>query len=133
MRSSDSVLGKTTVTDSEVVGHVASFDRDGEHEVTCWLGKEYWRRGSATEALKAFLHEDTARPVFGRVVKDSEASGRALEKCGFSVCAEDKGFAAGGGVEVEEFVLRLDRSGEGTRRLFGFLRVGLGRSADPRP
>ena len=33
---------------------------------------------------------------------------RVLEKCGFSVCAEDKGFADGRGAEVEEYVLRLD-------------------------
>ena len=108
MRSSDSVLVRTIVNDSAVVGHVASFDRDGEHEVTYWIGKEYWGRGIATEALKAFLDEDTARPIFGRVVKDSAASRRVLEKCGFSVCAEDKGFADGRGAEVEEYVLRLD-------------------------
>ncbi len=116
MRASDSILVRTIVVDSggdsgdsaAVAGHIASFDRDGEHEVTYWLGREFWGRGIATAALQAFLREDPVRPIYGRVVKDSVASRRVLEKCGFSVCREDKGFAAGRGAEVEEYVLRLD-------------------------
>ena len=107
MRSSESILVRTIVVDGEVIGHIASFDRDGDREVTYWLGREFWGRGLATRALEAFLLEETTRPLFGRVVKDSIASRRVLEKCGFSVCAEDKGFAEGRGTEVEEYVLRL--------------------------
>ncbi len=107
IRGSDTVLVRTIVVEADVAGHIASFDRDGDHEVTYWLGRAYWGRGIATDALKAFLEEDPQRPMFGRVVKDSVGSRRVLEKCGFEVCGEDKGFAAGRGAEVEEYILRL--------------------------
>ena len=51
---------------------------------------------------------DTSGVAIRQVVKDSAASRRVLENCGFTVSAEDKGFADGRGAEVEEFVLRLD-------------------------
>ena len=108
MRTSDDILVRTIEVDSEVVGHVASFGRDDKHDVLYWIGKEYWGRGIATDALKALLEEDTVRPIYGRVVKDNLASRRVLEKCGFVVCGEEKGFADGRGAEVEEYVLRLD-------------------------
>jgi len=108
MRASDAILVRTIVVDSAVAGHIASFDRDGDREVTYWLGREFWGRGIATDALRALLDEDTVRPLYGRVVKDSIGSRRVLEKCGFAICGEDKGFADGRGAEVEEFVLRLD-------------------------
>ena len=37
--------------------------------------------------------------------------GRVLAKCGFEVTGEDIGFANARGQEIEEFVLRLSRSG----------------------
>jgi len=108
IRNSESVIVRTIVVDGEVVGHIASFDRDGDHEVTYWIGREYWGRGIATDALRAFLDEDPLRPVFGRVVKNNVGSRRVLEKCGFSISGEDRGYAAGRGEEVEEYILRLD-------------------------
>jgi len=108
MRASDGILVRTILVDDAVVGHIASFDRDGDREVTYWLGREHWGRGIATDALRAFLDEERTRPLFGRVVKDGIGSRRVLEKCGFAICGEDKGFADGRGAEVEEYVLRLD-------------------------
>ncbi len=108
MRASDAILVRTIVVDDQVAGHIASFDRDGDREVTYWIGREFWGRGIATDALRAFLEEDLARPMHGRVVKDSIGSRRVLEKCGFEIVGEDKGFADGRGEEVEEYVLRLD-------------------------
>jgi RimJ/RimL family protein N-acetyltransferase len=108
IRASAGVKVRTIVVDAEVVGHVASFERDGDHEVTYWIDAAHWGRGIATAALRAFLQEDPVRPVVARVVKDSAASRRVLEKCGFLVVGEDHGHAAGRGTVVEELVLRLD-------------------------
>jgi RimJ/RimL family protein N-acetyltransferase len=47
------------------------------------------------------------RPLYARVVKDNIASIRVLEKCGFTISGEDKGFSNSRGVEVEEFILEL--------------------------
>ena len=107
MRSSDAILVRTIVVDAQVAGHIASFDRDGDHEITYWIDRGLWGRGIATDALRAFLTEDLERPMFGRVVKDSAGSRRVLEKCGFSVWGEDRGYAGGRGAEVEEYILRL--------------------------
>ena len=59
-------MARTIAVDGEVVGIITSFDRDGDHEVTYWIGRVFWGRGIATAALRAFLSEDVERPVFGR-------------------------------------------------------------------
>jgi RimJ/RimL family protein N-acetyltransferase len=42
------------------------------------------------------------------VAKDNLASRRVLEKCGFTVCGEGRGYANARGMEIEEFILRQD-------------------------
>jgi RimJ/RimL family protein N-acetyltransferase len=41
------------------------------------------------------------------VAKDNRASLRVLEKCGFTILDEDKGFANARGQEIEEWLLQL--------------------------
>ena len=67
-------------------------------------------KGVATGALSEFLGHVQVRPMYARVVKDNIASLRVLEKCGFTICGEGKGFAYARGEEVEEFILRLEAS-----------------------
>lgn len=101
-------LNKTVLVDGKVVGHVSSFELEGRREVTYWLGREHWGQGLATRALAAFLEQAEARrPLHARAVKDNRGSLRVLEKCGFTVCGEDKGFANARGTEVEEHLLIL--------------------------
>ncbi|HEU4328698.1 MAG TPA: GNAT family N-acetyltransferase [Roseiflexaceae bacterium] len=102
------VVQRTIVVDGEVAGNISRFEQFGEPELSYWLGREHWGRGVATAALAAFLRLLSERPLYARVVKDNIASRRVLEKCGFAICGEDKGFAHGRGAEVEEFILRLD-------------------------
>ncbi len=91
-----------------VVGHVASYEQDGLPEVTYWLGREYWGRGLATAALRAFLQEELRRPMYGHAAKDNAASRRVLEKCGFRVTGEGRFFANARGGEIDEVVLVLN-------------------------
>lgn len=107
----DTTTNKTILFAGRVVGHVASFERSGKPEVTYWIGKEYWGKGLATRALTELLRQVKERPVYARVAKDNTASLRVLEKCGFEISGEDKGFSNARGEEVEEFILAL--SGEG--------------------
>lgn len=51
--------------------------------------------------------EDDLRPLYARAVKDNIASIRVLEKCGFVLSGEDKGFSNARSKEVEEFILKL--------------------------
>lgn len=108
------ILGDTTNTirtiliEGQVAGSVSSYEETAGHlEVTYWLGKPYWGKGIATAALRAFLAPVTTRPIYGRVAKDNRASLRVLEKCGFTIIGEDKGFANARGQEIEEWLLQL--------------------------
>ncbi len=106
IRGDDTVTLRTILLDGRVAGHIASFERFGEPEVTYWIGREYWGRGVATAALRAFLAEIPARPLYARAAADNSASIRVLEKCGFTVSGRDRGFANARGEEVEELILR---------------------------
>lgn len=55
--------------DEQLAGSILSHRSFGEPEVTYQLGKEFWGKGIATEALRLFLNVETTRPLFGRVVK----------------------------------------------------------------
>jgi RimJ/RimL family protein N-acetyltransferase len=99
---------RTIVVDGQVAGSVSSYQDAGHLEVTYWLGKNYWGKGLATRALTEFLaHVNPFRPIYARAAKDNIGSLRVLEKCGFRIIGEDKGFANARGKEVEEFLLQL--------------------------
>ena len=109
--SDRTTTNKTILFAGRVVGHIASFQRLGKPEVTYWIGKEYWGKGLATRALSEFLRQVKERPVYARVAKDNTASLRVLEKCGFRISGEDKGFSNARGGEVEELILELRADG----------------------
>jgi RimJ/RimL family protein N-acetyltransferase len=79
----------------------------GDREITYGIARQFWGRGLATEALRAFLALDTERPLRARAAKDNIGSLRVLAKCGFEVTGEEIGFANARGQEIEEVVLRL--------------------------
>jgi RimJ/RimL family protein N-acetyltransferase len=103
----DSVMLKTVLFDGHVAGNIVSFEQSGKREVGYWIGKEYWGKGIATKALAAFLDHVKTRPLYAHVAKHNIGSRRVLEKCGFTVEGEDKGFPNKREEEVEEFILRL--------------------------
>lgn len=104
----DSVIKKTVFFDDRVAGYVVSFDRDGHRQIGYWLGKEFWGQGIATRAVSLFLHFELTRPLTAYVAKHNLGSIRVLEKCGFTICGQNKAAAVTGGEEVEEVVLKLD-------------------------
>jgi RimJ/RimL family protein N-acetyltransferase len=105
----DTVIIKTIIFNQQVAGSVSSYEDEGKPEVTYWLGKEYWGKGIATWALKEFLaHHNQTRPIYARVAKDNLGSQRVLEKCGFTIFGEAKGFANARGQEIEELLLELE-------------------------
>lgn len=108
------VIG-TIVYGGHVAGTVSSYMDDGKPEVTYWLGKEYWGRGVATWALTEFLaHHNKTRPIYARVAKDNPGSRRVLEKCGFGIIGESKGFANARGQEIGELLLVLGEQPSGS-------------------
>ncbi|BAC91403.1 GNAT family N-acetyltransferase [Gloeobacter violaceus] len=106
----DAIATQTILCDGHVAGYVASFEQFGKPSISYWLGKEYWGKGFATKAVLGFVGHINTRPLYARAAKDNIASIRVLEKCGFTICGEDKGFANARGEQVEEFIMRLGAS-----------------------
>ena len=103
-----SVIARSIVRGEDVLGSVLSYEEEGAPEVTFWIGREYWGQGVATEALSLFLADvDRRRPMRARAAKDNAASLRVLEKCGFKVIDETRGFANARGKEIDELELQL--------------------------
>lgn len=104
-------INRTIVADGQVVGSISCYPFEGNLEVTYWLGREFWGRGLATEALRLMLRTVAVRPITARAATDNLGSVRVLQKCGFKIVGRDKGFAPGRGEETEEYLLRLDGAG----------------------
>jgi RimJ/RimL family protein N-acetyltransferase len=108
IRSQAGVVIRTVLVDGDVVGSTAVYGEPGEREVTYWIDRAYWGRGIATAALGALLAEIPERPLYARAAADNAGSRRVLEKCGFRITAEARGYAAARGEEIAEVVLTLD-------------------------
>lgn len=62
---------------------------NGAFEVGYWIGRPFWGRGYASEALAAFLSEaDELGALEAGHFVDNPASGRVLEKAGFAYTGE---------------------------------------------
>jgi RimJ/RimL family protein N-acetyltransferase len=107
--ANENIILRAIEVDGQVAGHLVSFLLEDKRQVGYWLGKEFWGKGIATEALNQFLGVVKTRPLFGHVAKHNIGSRRVLEKCGFIVI-EDDTYINIGNDKVEEFVLRLDVS-----------------------
>ncbi len=105
--ASGTVLKRTVLVDGEVAGNIVSWNHDGAREVGYWIGREFWGRGVATEALAAFLRDEATRPLFAHVARHNAASIRVLEKCGFAIVRGEEGVAELDGEVVDGVVLEL--------------------------
>ena len=86
----ETVLSRTIVADGEVAGSIGSWRAEEERCVGYWIGREFWGRGTATAALRAFLALEKARPLTAYVAAHNLGSRRVLEKCGFVVVREQR-------------------------------------------
>lgn len=105
--SDESIIFKAIIFDGQVAGSMVSWVMEGEREVGYWLGKEYWGKGIATQALAQYVAIVKTRPLYAHVARHNIGSRRVLEKCGFQVIGEDA-YMNPAGAEVEEFILKLD-------------------------
>ncbi len=107
-RRDPAILLKTIDLDGEAVGSISSWGNEGDRQVTYWIGRAHWGKGIATGALLSFLDLETTRPLYASAAADNAGSVRVLEKCGFRVVGEGRGFSNARGQEVDEVHLRLD-------------------------
>jgi RimJ/RimL family protein N-acetyltransferase len=89
IRADQSVTLRTIIHEGQVAGNIVSWEQAGEREVGYWLGREFWGKGIATEALRQFLEIVPTRPLWAYAAKTNIASRRVLEKCGFTVIGDD--------------------------------------------
>ena len=94
----DSALTWTIVCDGVVAGNIGCWEADGRRLVGYWIGRAFWGRGLATEALAELMDIVDARPLYAEVVNTNAASIRVLEKCGFTQVGSHVG--ADGSVEL---------------------------------
>lgn len=107
VRFGKALTKKTILKDGKVAGYVLSFEMFGEPTVAYWIGREFWGQGVGTSALSQFLDLVSVRPLYARAAKDNIGSIRVLEKNGFRICGEDKGYSHARAGEVEEYLLML--------------------------
>lgn len=108
IRAAPTIFIRTILCDGQAAGSVLSYEDEGRPEVSYWLGREFWGRGIATWALGEFLRTaNLKRPMYARVAKDNLGSRRVLEKCGFAVIGDERGYANARGTEIEELLLEL--------------------------
>jgi RimJ/RimL family protein N-acetyltransferase len=105
--SDGATVKKAILFEGQIAGHIGSFEQSGRTLVGYWIGKPYWGKGIATQALSALLDQVETRPLYAHVAKHNLGSIRVLEKCGFTVCEEDEPAAGAGGEDIEEVLLVL--------------------------
>jgi RimJ/RimL family protein N-acetyltransferase len=97
-------ITRAIVVDGEVVGNIGCWIGEGGREVGYWIGRPYWGRGYASQALADLLTEVSERPVFAHVAEHNAGSIRVLEKCGFIITGNHQD----DGEPIVEVNLRLD-------------------------
>jgi RimJ/RimL family protein N-acetyltransferase len=102
----ETTILRTVLLRGMVVGSIVYWQQSGKGNVGYWIDKDHWGRGIATAALAQFLHIVKARPLQAYVAKHNLGSIRVLQKCGFTVAAEQK-LTGADGSEGEEFLMML--------------------------
>jgi RimJ/RimL family protein N-acetyltransferase len=100
--ANDALVTRTVVCDGEVAGSIGCWEDDGHMLVGYWIGRKFWGRGLATQAVAELAGFVDARPLRAHVAKTNVASIRVLEKCGFVEVEQHTGDDG-----VEELVLEL--------------------------
>lgn len=102
------VIGRTIEVNGRNAGSILRHESFGEPEISYWLDKSVWGQGVATEAVRQFLELVTERPLHARVAQHNIPSRRVLEKNGFVVTGQARGFANALQKEIDELLLTLN-------------------------
>jgi RimJ/RimL family protein N-acetyltransferase len=108
VRADAALVARTIVADGVVAGNIGSWPDDGQQLLGYWVGREWWGRGVATQALALFVDEVSVRPLHAHVVAHNVGSIRVLEKCGFRRDHAQEAVASASDDGVEELVFVLD-------------------------
>jgi len=103
----DTVFMQTIDIDGHVAGYLTKYELENEPQIGFVLGRNFWGKGIATEALRAFLALIPERPVHARTAFDNHSSMRVLEKLEFRRTSEGSYFSNARGIEIVEVLWTL--------------------------
>jgi RimJ/RimL family protein N-acetyltransferase len=78
-----STVKMTVMVGTEVAGDIGCWGEPDAREIGYWIGRGFWGRHVATDALRLFLDVVPDRPLHGYVVPSNPASQKVLLSCGF--------------------------------------------------
>ena len=107
MLSDDEVVARTIEWKGAVAGYVAYSMQREKPSISSWLGRQYWGKGIATQAVRDFLKLVKQRPIYARVAYDNLAALNVLRHTGFDIVGYDSFFSEAHGYEVDEIILAL--------------------------
>jgi len=108
VRADETLVARTIVADGRVAGNIGSWPDEGQQLLGYWVGREWWGRGVATQALALFVDEVPIRPLCAHVAVHNVGSIRVLEKCGFRRDRAQEATAPAPEDGIEEFIFVLD-------------------------
>jgi RimJ/RimL family protein N-acetyltransferase len=108
VRADDSVVARTIVVGGLVAGNIGSWQQDGQQLLGYWVGREWWGRGVATQAVALLVDELAIRPLYAHVARHNVGSIRVLEKCGFRRDRAQEASAPAPDDGIEELIYVLD-------------------------
>ena len=108
LRADDSLLVRTIEVDGMVAGNIGSWQENGQQLLGYWVGREYWGRGVATQALALLVDDLSIRPLYAHVAVHNRGSIRVLEKCGFRRDREQEAAPPAPDDGIEELVFVLN-------------------------
>ena len=107
-RADDTGVMRSIVADGMVAGNIVSWQENGQRLLGYWVGREYWGRGVATQALARFVDEVSTRPLYAHVAVHNVGSIRVLDKCRFRRDRVQEAKAPAPDDGIEEFIFVLN-------------------------
>ncbi|MEO7070962.1 MAG: GNAT family N-acetyltransferase [Nostocoides sp.] len=108
LRTDDTLLVRTIVADGLVAGNIGCWQDDGQRLLGYWVGREFWGRGVATQALARLADEVSIRPLYAHVAVHNLGSIRVLHKCGFRRDRAQEADAPASEDSIEELIFVLN-------------------------
>lgn len=92
----------------KLAGNILSWSQEEKTYVGYWIGKEYWGKGIASQALTKLLEIITNRPLYAYVVEHNKGSIRVLEKLNFKYYSIEKLNSSTHSEPIYELLYRLE-------------------------
>jgi len=108
VRADEALVVRTILADGMVAGNIGCWQQDGQHLLGYWVGREFWGRGVATQALARLVDEVSIRPLYAHVAVHNVGSIRVLGKCGFRRDRVQEAEAPASDDGIEEFFFVLN-------------------------